>query len=70
MAAGVAQSPARFNLFVLAPQSIVADSAAGLEGLSAHRLRESAAVRLAEQSYNDHDIMAMSGRDMLKERSR
>ncbi len=44
--------------------------AAGLEGLSAHRLRKSAAVRLAEDGHSDHEIMAMGGWDTLKEVAR
>ena len=40
--------------------------AAGLEGLSAHALCKSAAVRLAEDGHSDHKIMAMGGRDTLK----
>ena len=44
--------------------------AADLEGLSAHGLRKSAAVRLAEDGHSDHEIMAMGGWDTLKEVSR
>ena len=41
--------------------------AAGLEGLSAHGLCKSAAVRLAEDGHSDHEIMAMDEWDTLKE---
>ena len=41
--------------------------AAGLEGLSAHGLRKSAAVRLAEDGHSDHEIMAIGGWDTLNE---
>jgi len=44
--------------------------AAGLDGLSAHGLRKSAAVRLAADGHSDHEIMAMGGWDTLKEVSR
>ena len=44
--------------------------AAGLEGLSAHGLRKSAAVRLAEDGHSGHEIMAMGGWDTLKEVAR
>ena len=44
--------------------------AAGLEGLSAHGLRKSAAVWLAEDGHSDHKIMAMGGWDALKEVAR
>ncbi len=40
--------------------------AAGLEGVSAHGLLKSAAVRLAENDQSDHEIMAMGGWDTLK----
>ena len=44
--------------------------AAGLEGLSAHGLLKSAAVRLAEDGQSDHEILAMVGWDTLKEVAR
>jgi len=44
--------------------------AAGLDGLSAHGLRKSAAVRLAEDGHSDHEIMAMGGWETLKEVNR
>ena len=44
--------------------------AAGLEGVSAHGLLKSAAVRLAENDQSDHEIMAMCGWDTLKEVAR
>ena len=44
--------------------------AAGLEGLSAHGLRKSAAVRLAEDGHSDHEIMTIGGWGTLKEVAR
>ena len=44
--------------------------APGLEGLSAHGLRKSAAVRLAEDGHSDHEIMAIGVWDTLKEVAR
>ena len=44
--------------------------AAGLDGLSAHGLHKSAAVRLAEDGHSDHDIMNIGGWDTLKEVAR
>ena len=44
--------------------------AAGLEGLSAHGLCKSAAVRIAEDGHSDHEIMAMGEWDRLEEVAR
>ena len=44
--------------------------ASGLDGLSAHGLRKSAAVRLAEDGHSDHEIMPMGRWDTLKEVAR